>query len=354
MKNTVKLLAVKTAKPELLDATGQPIDQLKLVELAGRTCYKSQDKISDDSARRFVGALIKSGHEAMIEFSWLTFKLPKTDSERLTGSERLKEWLIEVLKSGACVQVTEEKKHFLISGNFRSFRDLLRTISLDYRDYIESIAIYLDLAVHYPEIVEGEIENRAQQEILNDNKSKFCYWHCYCVEHGFYNISESPLTDQEKLKHYWAAARFVGSRAFTHQLVRHRRSSFAQESQRYCDERGFIENGYFIVPPSIVEAELSDLYLTQLQESNLMYQKLLGSMERMGLKGKKLKEDARFILPNAVASEICMAGNLEQWFRVFKLRLDSHAQWEIRGVIEEFQHQLFAAIPEAERLYENF
>jgi thymidylate synthase ThyX len=49
-----------------------------------------------------------------------------------------------------------------------------------------------------------------------------------------------------------------------------------------------------------------------------------------------------------------MAGNLEQWFRVFKLRLDSHAQWEIRGVIGEFQKQLFAAIPEAQNLYEKF
>jgi thymidylate synthase (FAD) len=47
-----------------------PIDGiqiLKAIEIAGRTCYKSEDKITDDSAPKFVEMLIKRGHEAMIE-----------------------------------------------------------------------------------------------------------------------------------------------------------------------------------------------------------------------------------------------------------------------------------------------
>jgi len=40
---------------------------LKTIEKAGRTCYKSEDKITSDSAKEFVGRMLKSGHHAMIE-----------------------------------------------------------------------------------------------------------------------------------------------------------------------------------------------------------------------------------------------------------------------------------------------
>lgn len=50
------------------------IEELKKIELIGRTCYRSEDKISEDgeTAKRFVSNLIKNGHEAMIEHSQLT------------------------------------------------------------------------------------------------------------------------------------------------------------------------------------------------------------------------------------------------------------------------------------------
>jgi len=40
---------------------------LQIIERAGRTCYKSEDRITDDSAKKFVRMLIDRGHEAMIE-----------------------------------------------------------------------------------------------------------------------------------------------------------------------------------------------------------------------------------------------------------------------------------------------
>lgn len=49
-------------------------EELKMIELAGRTCYKSEDKITDESARKFVKMLIKRGHEAMLEHSSLSVK----------------------------------------------------------------------------------------------------------------------------------------------------------------------------------------------------------------------------------------------------------------------------------------
>ena len=50
------------------------MDVLKAIEIAARTCYKSEDKITDDSAKKLVSGLLKSGHEAMIEFVDITVK----------------------------------------------------------------------------------------------------------------------------------------------------------------------------------------------------------------------------------------------------------------------------------------
>ena len=47
---------------------------LKNIEKIGRTCYKSEDKITDGSAEKFVGMLVKNGHEAMIEHESITVK----------------------------------------------------------------------------------------------------------------------------------------------------------------------------------------------------------------------------------------------------------------------------------------
>jgi len=59
---------MKIIKPsiEVLDILDQ-VAILKRLELVGRTCYKSEDKITDDSCIEFVKKIIKSGHHAIIE-----------------------------------------------------------------------------------------------------------------------------------------------------------------------------------------------------------------------------------------------------------------------------------------------
>ena len=49
-------------------------EELMLIEKAGRTCYKSEDLITEDSARKFVAGLISRGHEAMLEHSFLSVR----------------------------------------------------------------------------------------------------------------------------------------------------------------------------------------------------------------------------------------------------------------------------------------
>ena len=52
---------------------------LKFIELAGRTCYKSEDKITEDSAKEFVDRMIKSGHGAMLEHGTVHLTIPSAN-----------------------------------------------------------------------------------------------------------------------------------------------------------------------------------------------------------------------------------------------------------------------------------
>lgn len=60
---------MKLIKPsfEIIEQQSGLDGMFKQIELAGRTCYKSEDKITEDSAKEFVDRLIKSGHGAMLE-----------------------------------------------------------------------------------------------------------------------------------------------------------------------------------------------------------------------------------------------------------------------------------------------
>lgn len=124
------------------------------------------------------------------------------------------------------------------------------------------------------------------------------------------------------IEHASASFRVKGaSRAFTHQIVRHRVASFSQQSQRYVNENSFD----FIVPPSIKENdEALKLYRDFMEKTRETYTALRG----MNI----LKEDARFVLPNSIESEIVITANFRELRHIFELRLELHAQWEIRRV----------------------
>lgn len=114
------------------------------------------------------------------------------------------------------------------------------------------------------------------------------------------------------------------SRACTHQLVRHRIASYSQRSQRYVDEGEFD----YVVPPSIQESEEARKEFKETMDF------LIGKYEQ--LKGMGVtKEDARFVLPNACTTTIVMTINARSLRNFFKVRLEKHAQWEIRQLAQE-------------------
>lgn len=63
------------AKYEILTDISNPVETLlKPIEIAGRTCYKSEDKMTDDSCLRFCKMIIDRGHTAMLEHSQMSVK----------------------------------------------------------------------------------------------------------------------------------------------------------------------------------------------------------------------------------------------------------------------------------------
>ena len=111
------------------------------------------------------------------------------------------------------------------------------------------------------------------------------------------------------------------SRAATHQLVRHRHLQFDQQSQRYL---AFKDADFPYVKPRRLSSlpELSQRFDALMREIGQAYQALLDA----GLPG----EDARFVLPNAAASQLVVSGNARAWYEFLTLRTCNMAQWEIR------------------------
>ncbi len=127
------------------------------------------------------------------------------------------------------------------------------------------------------------------------------------------------------LEHAYASFRIQGgSRSFTHQLVRHRMASFTQQSQRYVNEKNF----QYVVPPSIEKnPEALRIYRDFMEEARRVY----ALLREIRIK----KEDARFVLPNAVFSEIVITANFREWRHIIELRGSKAAQWEIRKMAVE-------------------
>ena len=124
------------------------------------------------------------------------------------------------------------------------------------------------------------------------------------------------------LEHASATFRIKGgSRSFTHQLVRHRLCAYSQQSQRYVKE-----NNFSVVIPDSIEnnSEAKEAFLSLIDNARDTYDKLQG----LGVK----KEDARFVLPNAIESEIVMTANFRELRHIFKERCHKSAQWEIRKI----------------------
>jgi thymidylate synthase (FAD) len=166
---------------------------------------------------------------------------------------------------------------------------------------------------------------------------------CYKSEDKICEGSHDKIIGMLRLKKHFSVlehgnmtVRMIGSRAFSHQLVRHRLAAYSQESQRYCNyNKGkFGSEVTFVEPVKFSEwdEELQKNFTTSLQLAEKCYQELV----EQGMKA----EDARGVLPNQCKTEVVVTMNLRSWMHFFSMRCDKHAQAEIRliatGLLEEF------------------
>ncbi|MDP8012352.1 MAG: FAD-dependent thymidylate synthase [Thermoplasmata archaeon] len=122
------------------------------------------------------------------------------------------------------------------------------------------------------------------------------------------------------------------SRVCSHQLVRHRMASFTQQSQRYVPL-----NPEFIIPESLIGSEFSDEVKNILENARSLYKKMV----EKGIR----KEDARFILPQAVETKIIVTMNGRELRHFISLRAEKDAQWEIRKLAIEMLKEAYKVAP---------
>ena len=259
----------------------------KQIEWAGRHCYKSLDKITEDSAKEFVERMINSGHGAMLEHGTLYFNIPVNIDEAGNFLDEVSIWT-------KCKLVESEK------GNWWAITTNLRVM-------VEHFA---------PEYIEDLIEK-------------------YLCEPTEYH--EKRIT-----------VKFVCDRGVSHEYVRHRVFSFAQESTRYCNysKDKFGNEITFIMPCWMDEEELASygpyhtvcrsktpesIFIALLNNAEQDYKTLID----MGWK----PQQARAVLPNALKTELVMTGFVSDWEHFFELRDSGSAHPQARELAQPLHEE---------------
>ena len=244
----------------------------KQIERVGRVCYKSEDKITEDSAKPFVDRMIKSGHGAMLEHGTVYLKVFNV----IENSE-----LIDKYKSNKYSVVKEGTEAYNCHGDI--LYGSCKCITTNYRVLVEN-------------------------GWLDDLK--------YICEPTEYH--EKRIT-----------VHFVCDRGVSHEFVRHRVMSFAQESTRYCnyskdkfgneltfiqpcwldDERLKLYGPYHTV---IRDKSLESIFIASLNNAEKDYIDLID----LGWK----PQEARAVLPNSLKTELVVTGFVSDWNHFFDLR----------------------------------
>lgn len=260
---------------------------LQHIERCGRTCYKSEDKITEDSAEKFVNMLVNRGHTAMVEHGTVYLYI----------DDRYKEY--EGLTS------KYQENPYSHVNIFESFYDeIVGEISCNIGCITTNYRVLL------------------QNDWLDDLK-----YQCEPTEHHVKRVT----------------VKFVCDRGVSHEFVRHRVFSFAQESTRYCNysKDKFGKECTFIIPSWLdlpegsyskgkVYTDLATPYLIKGTPEELLLLKLVGDeLDYFDLLDKGwIAQQARAVLPNSLKTELIMTGTIEQWEGFFKLRdaKDAHPQ----------------------------
>jgi thymidylate synthase (FAD) len=296
---------MKIIEPSFLIRTQEKsngIDLLKNIELAGRTAYKSEDKITNDSCIKFIQNIIKREHEAVLEHESLIMKV------------NIFLWIKIYLKNPKYLNLTFKNFRPIISGNIRALRDFGKK-------YLFFARILSHLSKTYPVIFDDfDFNKETKVIILNDN----------------------DLIDIEEIKeHVSKSVRIICNRGVSHELVRHRVFSFVQESTRYVNY-GNKNNGINFIRPNFLKdcpireyASNSIILDNNILNNTYYWLNTMLNIENEYNKGiaNGLKpQEIRGILPNDLKTEIVITSTIKNWIGFFKLRIPNSAHPQMRQI----------------------
>ena len=318
----------------------------QFIEKVGRTCYKSEDKITDDSAAKFVSNLIKRGHEAMIEHYSLIFKVKPiwyeeivSDWEMLMHNKDIV--LYEPLRPYLRFtdQTAGDQSRCIISGNMRAWRDFVRACITGFGFAPE----YLHGLINNYPLFFPEFQDYIPKIINNT----------ILIPIYPYDL----INDEERGVHMDVTMKFVCDRGVSHEAVRHRVASFAQESTRYCN----YSNDKFGGGISIVEPRfMSKAHAEENQKILDVCNRICEQSEQAYLDLLELgctPQEARFALITGLKTEVIVTMNLNGWDHFFSLRSapDAHPDMQEISIMAEdlFDVVVFPEIDKAAERMED-
>lgn len=260
-------------------------DIFKKIELIGRTCYKSESSITSNSASRFVTNLVKNQHLAMLEHADITFMVHRDYIQQdLDNGIAPNPFLTGTIEPGADHALVTSNLRVLIEGE-GALLDCLRSI----------------LCYGAPDIADVLIPDFKPQADIGDS----------CI------LQPSQLHPKFQDKHIRKTFRFITDRGVSHELVRHRVASFAQESTRYCSyDKDKFNNELTFIRPSTwdsMSSQSREAFLGMCDASESGYMQMIAS----GCQ----PQQARAVLLNAIKTEIVVTASVEEWKHIGDLRL---------------------------------
>lgn len=142
------------------------------------------------------------------------------------------------------------------------------------------------------------------------------------------------------LEHGGMSVKFTCDRGVSHELVRHRMASFAQESTRYCNY-GKESFGHEITVIRPVWEEDSEIYKLW-RSTMLVCEDAYFEMLELGYSA----QEARCVLPNSLKTEVVVTANWREWRHIFRLRCAEDAHPEMRRLMLPLWQEMRERIPE--------
>lgn len=279
----------------------------KHIEAIGRICYKSEDMITEDSHRGFVKRMHNSRHWAMLEHFRFILQVPTFVYEP-----------IGEIGSPYIVRTDDGRK--MISGSARGFMDALEFVEWDmhhgnYYGFNNSHIIAI------MSVIKHIVWHYGCDELFGGTYSPVEQYTMRCVD------DFSELTELENMKHGWHSVLFTCDRGVSHELVRHRPASFAQESTRYCNyTKGKFGGSIAVIDPIFFDKGEERKNVDGADWAVNKYDVWQNCMENLEKAYTLLIElgatpqEARTILPNSLKTDIVLTATNEEWDHIIDLR----------------------------------